>query len=145
MKGNLDAGNLQLESRMREICQSGSEGGAGSSILVPTPITLTHRNSSQFLGIRRPEGGERVSSISLKRSRRVGQIWPSDSNGANLSPQKAFVSEPEASSWRDRCPGFGFPSTDLGNIPERTSSRRHSAPTPFSQSSKFEKQARWIL
>jgi len=38
MKGNLDAGNLQLESRMREIRQSGSEGGAGSSIPVPTPI-----------------------------------------------------------------------------------------------------------
>ena len=34
---NLLASNRQLESRMQEICQSGSEGGA-KSYFVPTPI-----------------------------------------------------------------------------------------------------------
>jgi hypothetical protein len=66
--------NHQLESRMQEICQSGSEGGAKLSF-VPTPISAQGFNPVSTLG-----------SLSLKRralklkGRKEGLAWRSRNN-----------------------------------------------------------------
>jgi len=59
--------NYQLESRMREICQSGSEGGAKLTF-VPTPISAQAKAWAEFP---RPSGRNRLQ---IRRTPRV-EAW----------------------------------------------------------------------